>query len=101
MALRRLIENEIRVPGDLPKWRCLIVTRDRGNINRLKIVGRNEVEVKRIKDIIEAKKAPGAQVLRDQLYPVKVDNVNRTAVLDLEGKVLPGAVETLGLENDV
>jgi hypothetical protein len=100
-ALRKLIENEMQAPGDQPKWRCLAVTRDRGNINRLRIVGRNEAEVKRIKDIIEAKKAPGAQVLRDQLYPVKVDNVNRTAVLDPEGKVLPGAAETLGRENDV
>ncbi|EAQ85551.1 hypothetical protein CHGG_09565 [Chaetomium globosum CBS 148.51] len=101
VALRKLIENEMRAPGDQPKWRCLAVTRDRGNINRLRIVGRNEAEVKRIKDIIEAKKAPGAHVLRDQLYPVKVDNVNRTAVLDPEGKVLPGAAETLGRENDV
>ncbi|EAQ88752.1 hypothetical protein CHGG_05371 [Chaetomium globosum CBS 148.51] len=101
VALRKLIENEMRAPGDQFKWRCLAVTRDRGNINRLRIIGRNEAEVKRIKGIIEAKKAPGAQVLRDQLYPVKVDNVNRTAVLDPEGKVLPGAAETLGRENDV
>ncbi|EAQ91759.1 hypothetical protein CHGG_03694 [Chaetomium globosum CBS 148.51] len=85
VALRKLIENEMRAPGDQPKWRF----------------GRNEAEVKRIKDIIEAKKAPGAHVLRDQLYPVKIDNVNRTAVLDPEGKVLPGAAETLGRENDV
>jgi hypothetical protein len=32
------------------------------------------------------------------LYPVKVDGANRTAVLDLSGKVLPGA---LGKENDL
>ncbi|EAQ91984.1 hypothetical protein CHGG_00219 [Chaetomium globosum CBS 148.51] len=69
VALRKLIENEMRAPGDQPKWRCLAVTRDRGNINRLRIVGRNEAEVKRIKDIIEAKKAPGAHVLRDLAVP--------------------------------
>ncbi|PHH85351.1 hypothetical protein CDD83_550 [Cordyceps sp. RAO-2017] len=39
--------------------------------------------------------------MRDQLYPVKVDNVNRTAVLDGEGNVLPGAVEALGAENNL
>ena len=39
--------------------------------------------------------------MRDQLYPVKVDNANRTAVLDEEGKVLPGAAEALGAENNV
>jgi hypothetical protein len=38
--------------------------------------------------------------LRDQLYPVKVDNVNRMAVLDHDGKVLLGAAEVLGEENE-
>ncbi|KAK4118055.1 hypothetical protein N657DRAFT_584336 [Parathielavia appendiculata] len=70
----------------------------RGNINRIRILGRNEEEVKKIKDIMEAKKTPGARVLRDQLYPVKVDNVNRTAVIDHEGRVLPGATEALSQE---
>jgi hypothetical protein len=101
VALRKLIENEMRAPGDQPKWRCVAVTRDRGNTNRLRIIGRNQDEVKKIKGIIEAKKTPGARVLRDQLYPVKVDNVNRTAVIDHEGKVLPGAAEALGQENEV
>ena len=101
VALRKIIETEMRPPGDQAKWRCVAVTRDRGNINRLRIIGRNEEEVKKIKDIMEAKKAPGARVLRDQLYPVKVDNVNRTAVIDHEGKVLPGAAEALGQENEV
>jgi hypothetical protein len=101
VALRKLIENEMRAPGDQPKWRCVAVTRDRGNINRLRIFGRNGEEVKKIKDIIEAKKTPGARVLRDQLYPVKVDNVNRAAVIDHEGRVLSRATETLGQENEV
>jgi hypothetical protein len=101
VALRKLIEHEMRAPGDQPSWRCVAVTRDRGSINRLRIIGRSEEEVKKIKDIIEAKKTPGARVLRDRLYPVKVDNVNRTAVIDPEGKVLPGAAEALGGENDV
>ncbi len=101
MALRKLIENEMRAPGDQPNWRCVAVTRDRGSINRVRIIGRNEEEVKKIKDIVEVKKTPGTRVLRDQLYPVKVGNVNRTAVIDYEGKILPGAAEALGQENDV
>jgi hypothetical protein len=40
-------------------------------------------------------------VLRDQLYPIKVDNANRTAILDNEGSLISGAVEMLGKENDV
>ncbi|EAQ84521.1 hypothetical protein CHGG_08535 [Chaetomium globosum CBS 148.51] len=47
------------------------------------------------------KKTPGARVLRDQVYPIKVDNVNRTAILYRESKVLPGTAEVLGQENDV
>ena len=40
-------------------------------------------------------------MLRDQLYLVKVDNVNRTTILDQDRKVLPSAAEVLGKENDV
>ena len=43
----------------------------------------------------------GARVLRAQLYLVKVDNANRTAILDPEGKVLLGVADVLGKENDV
>ncbi|KAK4118032.1 hypothetical protein N657DRAFT_675812 [Parathielavia appendiculata] len=101
MALRKLVEKEMQSPGDQPSWRCAAVTTDGGTANRLRVVGRNKDELKKIKDILEAKKAPGARVLRDQLYPVKVDNVNSTAVIDHGGKVLLGAAEALGQENDV
>jgi hypothetical protein len=100
-VLRRTIEQEMRTSSDQPSWRCVAVTRDGRNTNRLRVIGRNEKELKKIKTIIEVKKAPGARVLRDQLYPVKVDNINRAAVLDQEGKVLPGAMEALGQENEV
>ncbi|KAK4118601.1 hypothetical protein N657DRAFT_694293 [Parathielavia appendiculata] len=62
VALRKLIENEMRAPGDQPNWRCVAVTRDRGNINRIRILGRNEEEVKKIKGIMEAKKTPVSYV---------------------------------------
>ena len=39
--------------------------------------------------------------MRDQLYPVKVDNANRTAVLDVDRNILPGIAEALGTENEV
>ncbi|KJZ69644.1 hypothetical protein HIM_10960 [Hirsutella minnesotensis 3608] len=39
--------------------------------------------------------------MRDQLYPVRVDNANRTAVLDAEGNILPGAIDALSAENRV
>jgi hypothetical protein len=100
-ALRKAIEQEMRAPGSQPSWRCVAVTRDARNTNRMRVRARNEEELKRIKDIVEARKVPGTRVLRDQLYPVKVDSINRTAVLDQEGTILPGALEALGQENEV
>jgi len=100
-ALRKTIEQEMRASGNQPSWRCVAVTRDGRNTNRMRVRARNEEELKRIKDIVEARKVPGTRVLRDQLYPVKVDSINRTAVLDQEGTILPGALEALGQENEV
>jgi hypothetical protein len=40
-------------------------------------------------------------VLRDQLYPIKVDNANQTAILDQDGNVLSQATDVLRKENDV
>jgi hypothetical protein len=40
-----------------------MVTKDGKNANRLKIIGRNEEKIKKIKDIIKAKKALGIRVL--------------------------------------
>lgn len=98
VALCKLIEQEMQAPGGQPNWRYVAVTRDRGSTNRFRVIGRNKGEVKKIKDIVEAKKTPGARVLRDQLYPVKVDDVNRTAIHDCEGKILPGAAVAPGQE---
>ncbi|KAF5235112.1 hypothetical protein FAUST_7284 [Fusarium austroamericanum] len=57
--------------------------------------------MQRVKTILEARKAPGARVLRDQLYPIKVNSMNRMAVFDQEFNVLPGAMESLSRENDI
>lgn len=100
-AIRNTVEREMRTTSNQPNWRCVAVTRDGRSTNRLRVVGRTEEEMKQIKDILEARKAPGARVLRDQLYPVKIDNVNRTGVIDQTGEILPGAVEALGQENEV
>lgn len=100
-VLRKTIEQEMRASSDQPSWRCVAVTRDGRNANRLRVISRNGEELERIKNIIEVRKAPGVRVLRDQLYPVKVDNINRTGILDQEGKVLEGAMEALSQENEV
>ncbi|KJZ70022.1 hypothetical protein HIM_10603 [Hirsutella minnesotensis 3608] len=82
-------------------WKCAAVVKDARNPERIKVLCRDEAELKQVKEAAQKTVALGARVLRDQLFPVKVDNAKRTAVLDAEGNVLPGAAEALGAENNV
>jgi hypothetical protein len=100
-AIRKAIEDEMRTGEGQEKWRCAAVIRDARNTERIRVACRDEAELQRVKEAAKKTAAEGARVLRDQLYPVKVDNANRTAVLDHDGKVLPGAAEVLGKENEV
>jgi hypothetical protein len=100
-AVRKAIEEEIRTVEGHSNWRCAAVIRDARNTERIRIACRDEAELQRVKEAAQKTVVAGARVLRDQLYPVKVDNANRTAILDEEGKVIPGAAEVLGKENDV
>jgi hypothetical protein len=51
------------------------VIRDARNTERIKILCRDEAELQRVKAAAEKTAAKGVRVLRDQLYQVKVDNV--------------------------
>jgi hypothetical protein len=42
----------------------------------------------------------GAQVLHDELYPIKIDSVRRTAVLDENDEIRAGAAEAFSEENE-
>jgi hypothetical protein len=76
------------------------VTRDAKNTSRVKIACRDETELYIVKQVAETKIAPGIRVLRDELYPIKVDNVNRLAILDANGNIQAGAAEALSQENE-
>ena len=39
VALRKLIENEMRAPSDQPKWPCVAVTRDKSESRKLSSSG--------------------------------------------------------------
>ncbi|KJZ68212.1 hypothetical protein HIM_12399 [Hirsutella minnesotensis 3608] len=82
-------------------WRCAAVTKDPRNADRIKIICRNETEMKQIKEVAEATAVVGSRVMRDQLYLVRVDNANRSRVLSADGSILPGAIEALSAENNV
>jgi hypothetical protein len=99
--IRQTIEKEMREGEEGGGWRCVAVTRDPRNIARIRITYRDESELARVEEVAEKTKAVGSRVLRDQWYPVKVDNACRTAVLDEHGDLRTGAVEMLEKENEV
>jgi hypothetical protein len=70
-------------------WRCRAVTVDPKNTNRIRIACRDEAEHQLVKKVAEAKIGAGARVLCNELYSIKVDSVNKAAVLD-EKNMRPG-----------
>ncbi|KFY83273.1 hypothetical protein V500_10110 [Pseudogymnoascus sp. VKM F-4518 (FW-2643)] len=99
-AIRTNVEKEMRDITERINWRCRAVTLDRKNPNRVRIACRDEAEHKEVKQVIETNLVEGARVLRDDLYPIRVDSVNRVAVLDETGNIRTGAAEAFGQEND-
>ena len=82
------------------QWRCAAVIRDAKNAKRIKVACKDENELLWVKESAQRALPSECRVLRDQLFPVKVDNTNRTAVLHQEGHLLPRIVEALGRENE-
>jgi transcription antitermination factor NusA-like protein len=99
--IRKVIEAEIQTHENQGTWRCAAVVKEARNLERIRVICRDESEVALVKEAAQKITVPGVRVLRDQLYPVRIDNANRTAVLDTEGKILPGAAKALGRENEV
>ena len=100
-AVRTLVEGEVRAERDHANWRCRAVTTDARNRTRFRIICRDEAEHQLVKRLVGTKLPRGARMLRDEVHPVRVDHVNRTAVLDETGTVLRGVTEALSKENDV
>lgn len=99
--IRQQIEKELRGNEGTRNWRCAAMIKDPKNADRVKVICRHEDEIQQVKEAAQKIEIPGIRVLRDQLYPVKIDNANRTAILDADGNILPGATEALGKENNV
>lgn len=51
-----------------------------------------------MKQVIETNLVQGAQILQDDPYPIRVDSVNRTAVLDERDNTRAGTAEEFGRE---
>jgi hypothetical protein len=99
-AIRANVEKDMRNTSEQANWRCRAVTKDQKNPHRIRIACRDEAEHKEVKRVMEANLVTGMRVLRDDLYPIRVDGVNRTAVLDETGNVRTGAAEACGIENE-
>lgn len=99
-TIRAAVEKEIRARDGYDKWRCRAVTIDPRNADRIRIACRDEAEHHMVKQTAEKNVAPGVRVLRDDLYPLKVDNVKRTEVLDENGEIRHGAAEAFSKENE-
>ena len=98
-TVRAAVEREIRTTENRENWRCRAVTVDQRNQNRIRIACRSEAEHQLVKRAAE-KIGAGTRVLRDDLYPIKVDNVKRTAVLDEHDEIRAGATEAFSMENE-
>ena len=99
-SIRAAIEKEIRTMDDHTHWRCRAVTVSPRDPNRIRIACRDEAEHQLVKKVAEEKIGTGSRVLRDELYPIKVDGVKRAAVLDDNHAILAGAAVALSEENE-
>lgn len=97
-TVRVAVEKEMRTMEHHENWRCRAVTVDHATQSRIRIACRDEDEHGLVKRAAE-KIGAGSRVLRDELFPVKVDNVKRTAVLDEKDEIRAGAAEAFGREN--
>jgi hypothetical protein len=96
-AIRKLV-NSGETGGR--KRSCAVTMVPRGD-PRLRVTCATEEEKEEVKKILDRESIRGLRVLKDQIYPVKVDAVKRSSVLDEEGNLRPGVVREMEEENEV
>ena len=79
-TMRKKIEGEIQ-KGENKSFQCKAITRDHRTPHRVRVLCRSEEELDIVKQAANTTAVEGTRILRDQLYPVKVDNVRANAVL--------------------
>ncbi|KAL9561263.1 hypothetical protein ACKAV7_014618 [Fusarium commune] len=99
--VRQAIEAAVRIRKKDERWRCAAVIRGARNANIIKVICRDEAELHMVREAALGADMPRAKILRERLYPVKINGANRSAVLDSNGNLLPGVTEALGQENEV
>ena len=100
VAVREKIEEEVQKGGN-KEFRCKAVIKDARTKQRLRILCRSEAELDSVKQAATATAVEGARVLRDQLYPVKVNNVRTDAILQPNGEIKEEAMAALNDSNNI
>lgn len=100
-AIRKEVEKQIQMTVQDSKWGCVAVTKDPRNPDRVRVICRNETELEKVKQAAQGITKLGARVMREQMFPVKIDSVARAAILEQDGSVKEGVIEALSKENEV
>ena len=77
------------------------MTRDPRNAEHVRVTYRDEAERLRVKEAAAKVATARSRLIKNQLYPIKLNNAFRPAVLTLEGNIQPEVAAKLGEENRV
>ena len=97
--VRKKIEKEVQ-KDENKEFRYRAVTKNARTKQRIRILCRSEAELDIVKQAATATAVEGARILRDQLYPVKVNNVRTDAILRPNGEVKEEAMAALNDSNN-
>ena len=96
--LRQRIENEIQ-KSENKTFQCKAIVKDQRTQHRVRVLCRSEEELDVVKKAATEVATEGVRILRDQLYPVKVNNARADAVLQADGTIQEDIVSTLNDSN--
>ena len=99
VSVRRNIEEEIR-KGENKAFKCRAIVKDHRTKQYLRILCRSEAELEIVKQATSATVVEGARIIRDQLYPIKVNNARTDAVLQPNGEITERALTALSNSNN-
>ncbi|KAJ0131797.1 hypothetical protein HZ326_25106 [Fusarium oxysporum f. sp. albedinis] len=85
---------------EMERWRCAAVIRGARNANIIKVICRDEAELHMVREAALGADMRGAKILKQRLYPVKVNGANRSAVLDSIDNLLAGENDARRLLED-
>lgn len=99
--IRAAIEETYTTLLSEENWKCMALMTDPREPRRIRVICRSAKEQEDLKKAIEKILQPGERLMRDQLYPVKIDSARRDFILDEFNQVRPEAAEILSKENNV